>query len=229
MIRRILPAYSWNVILVIGLSAASVLVFAEEARADLITNGSFELGGFVNQGNQTMILPLASPAITGWTVITDQIAWIDTGNPWGLSAQNGNRFLDFTAYPAGPPFGGLSQNIATVAGTQYVLSFYLGTYTQRWGGPPVSILASAGGTSQNFSVLTTSTSSTWTPFSMLFTANGPTTTVNLTGAAGFEYIGLDNVSVEQVGTVPEPSSLSLIVSAAGLLVCARYRFRRPNR
>src|SRR5215471_2890614 len=140
MIRKIFPAISWNAILMISLSIASVILFAEQARADLITNGSFELGGFVNQGSQTMILPLASTTITGWTVVTDQIAWIDVGNPWGLSAQSGNRFLDFTAYPAGPPFGGISQAIPTVAGTQYVLSFYLGSYTARWGGPPVSIL-----------------------------------------------------------------------------------------
>jgi hypothetical protein len=225
MIRRVLPAFSWGALVKISLSIASLVLFAEQARADLITNGSFELGVFVDDGNKTMILPVGSTTITGWTVITDQLAWIDAGNPWGLSAQDGNRFLDFTAYPTGAPFGGVSQNIATVAGTQYVLSFYLGSYTARWGGPPVSILASAGPSSQTFTVSTTSTSSTWTPFSMLFTASGPTTTVSLTGTAGFQYIGLDNVHVEQVSAVPEPASLPLIVCAFGLLAFTGYRHR----
>jgi hypothetical protein len=172
-----------------------------------------------------MILPVGSTSITGWTVVTDQLAWIDTGNPWGLSAQDGDRFLDLTAYPAGAPFGGISQSIATVPGQQYLLSLYLGSYTQRWGGPPVSILAAAGGTNQTFTVSTTSTASTWTPFSMLFTANAANTAITLTGSAGFQYIGLDNVSVEHVGggATPEPATYTLILAGLGILAGARYR------
>ena len=152
MIRRI--GFSSLRTLPTVLGIACFLLFAAQARADLITNGSFELGTFVNDGNQTMILPLGSTTITGWTVVADQIAWINAGNPWGLSAQDGNKFLDFTAYPTGAPFGGVSQNITTIAGHQYVLSFYFGSYTARWGGPPMSILASAGPASQTFTVST---------------------------------------------------------------------------
>ena len=204
---------------------ACMALVAVPAKANLITNGSFELGSFVNQGNATDVLNIGSTSITGWTVVTDQLAWIDTGNPWGLSAQDGNRFLDFTAYPAGAPFGGISQNIATVAGQQYELAFYLGNYTQRWGGPPVSILASAAGASQNFSVTTTSTASTWTPFSMTFTANAPVTTITLTGSAGFQYIGLDNVNVEGIGgsPVPEPRYYALMIIGLGILGVAVRR------
>lgn len=55
-----------------------------------------------------------------------QLAWITASNPWGLSAQDGDSFLDLTAHPTGAPFGGISQDIATVLGQQYELSFYLG-------------------------------------------------------------------------------------------------------
>ena len=213
--------------LIVGV--ACMVFLTAHADANLITNGSFELGGFVNQGGATMILIPGSTSITDWTVVGDQLAWIDSGNPWGLSAQDGNRFLDLTAYPAGAPFGGVSQNIATTAGQQYELSFYLGTYTQRWGGPPVSILASGGNTSQNFTVSTTSTSSTWTPFSMIFTATSANTAVTLNGSAGFQYIGLDNVSVEQVGgsPIPEPGTYALLTTGLALFaVAARQRVKR---
>jgi hypothetical protein len=206
----------------VALWALSVL----PASANLLTNGSFETGSFVNQGNQTMVLPVGSTTISGWTVVADQLAWINAGNPWGLSAQDGNFFLDFTAYPAGAPFGGVAQSIATVPGQQYNLSFYLGSYTQRWGGPPVSIQASAGGTSQTFTDNTTSTGSTWTPFSMLFTASSANTVVSLVGTAGYQYIGLDNVSVVGlgVGAVPEPGSFTLIgAGLSALLFAARRR------
>ena len=204
-----------------------VACVAPLAHANLLTNASFEDGSFVNQGNATMVLNAGSTSITGWTVSADQLAWIDMGNPFGLSAQDGNRFLDLTAYPAGAPFGGVSQSIATIPGQQYELTFYLGTYTQRWGGPPVSILASAGNTSRTFTVSTTSTASTWTPFSMLFMATSATTPVTLTGSAGFEYIGLDNVSVEGVAgtTIPEPATYLLMATGLATLIAGRRRNR----
>jgi hypothetical protein len=201
-------------------TAVAFLLFAvSQANANLITNGSFELGSFVNQGNETMVLGVGSTVISDWTVVADQLAWIDVGNPWGLSAQDGDRFLDLTAYPTGAPFGGISQTLATVPGQQYQLSFYLGTYTQRWGGPPVSVVASAGSASQTFTVSTPSTSSTWTPFSMLFSANASSTAITLTGSAGFQYIGIDNVSVDAAGVnpIPEPGSCALVLAGLAML------------
>jgi hypothetical protein len=216
----------------IGATAALLAVLSSPARAaDMVTNGSFELGSFINDGNETMTFNAGATTITGWTAVGRQMSWITTPNPWGLSAQDGTFFLDLTAYNTGAPFGGVTQNISTVPGQQYDLSFYLGSYTQRWGGPPVSILAAAGTTSQTFIVSTSSTSSTWTPFSLLFTASSATTPITLTGAAGVAYIGLDNVSVNPAGTaaVPEPGSYVLMAVGLGLLsVCLRQR-RHPAR
>jgi hypothetical protein len=180
------------------------------AQAGLITNGSFELGTFIDDGNGTDSFSAGPTTITGWAAVGRQVSWIRSPNPWRLSAQDGSHFLDLTGYQTGAPFGGVTQSIATTVGQQYDLSFYLGSYTQVWGGPPVSILAAAGSTDHVFTVSTTSTASTWAPFSMLFTASSPNTTITLTGSAGVEYIGLDNVSVDPAGAVPEPATLSLL-------------------
>jgi hypothetical protein len=188
-----------------------------------LTNASFELGTLVNDGNSTQTFSAGPTAITGWSAVGRQVSWIEAGNPFFLSAEDGSRFLDLTAYNTGAPFGGVTQSIATTVGDQYTLSFFLGSYTARWGGPPVSILASAGGTSQTFTNAAVTTSSTWVPFTMTFTATSAATAITLTGAAGVEYIGLDNVDVESATPgVPEPATCGLIaLGLSGLIWIAR--------
>jgi hypothetical protein len=209
------------------------------ANAAPILNGSFEDGGFVaNAAQGTMSLGLGSTTITNWTVVVDGIAWIESPNPWSLSAQHGNRFLDLTLFQAGSPFGGVTQTIATDVGSDYLLSFYLGSLTAIWGGPPVSILATAGSTTQTCTDDTTSTVSTWTLCTVPFTALLANTQITLVGSAGFHYIGLDNVSVELVdgngSPVSEPASILLLgAGVAGLLAALRrtraVALRSPRR
>ena len=193
-----------------------------------VVNSSFESGTFVNDGNGTDVLPVGSPAITGWTVFNDQLAWIISPNPWDLSAQDGNAFLDLTAYPTGAPFGGVQQTLTTTAGNLFQVDYYLGTYTARWGGPPVSILASAAGAGETCTVNSASTQSTWTLCTMNFVATGGTTVLSFLGTAGFQYIGLDNVSVNDLGptTQPVPEPTSVILLGSGLALLARRRSRR---
>jgi hypothetical protein len=121
----------------------------------------------------------------------------------------------------------VTQTIATAAGQQYDLSFYLGSYTQVWGGPPISILAEAGTTAQTFSNASTTLASTWTRFDLPFTATGASTAITLIGAAGVEYIGLDNVSVDPgVAAVPEPETYALMLAGLGLVSLMHRRRRR---
>lgn len=210
------------------LGTVCLTFLAVSANANLLTNGSFELGTFVNDGNLTDSFNAGATTITGWSAVGRQVSWIDVGNPWSLSAQDGNRFLDLTGYNPGAPFGGVTQSVATTVGQQYSLSFYLGSYTALWGGPPISILAAAGGTSQTFTNAAATTTSTWTPFSLLFTATSATTAVTLTGAAGVNYIGLDNVSVDPAGpagAVPEPSAFGLLALGFGVLPLIARRLR----
>lgn len=201
------------------------LGIAFSARANLLTNGSFESGTFTPDANQTQTFTAGATTMTGWTTTGNFVSWIGAGNPFGLLAQDGSFLLDLTGYHAGAPFGGVTQTIATTVGQQYVLSFYLGSYTSVWGGPPVSIAASAGGTSATFTDSAAHAASTWTPQQLVFTASAAATAITLTGSAGNNYIGLDNVSVEactpgaagcgSVPSVPVPGTLGLL--ALGVL------------
>lgn len=222
-----------------ALAAMPLLLGASLAHAqNLLVNGSFEEGAFVNQGNQTMSPAVGSSAIDGWTVITDTTAWINVGNPFGLSASDGNRFLDLTNYSAGAPFAGVSQTFATTAGATYTLSFDLGG-SNAWGRPD-ALIASAAGTSVSFTTgpaSTTTPNNDWYRESMTFTATGATTTLTLQGSVGFNYIGLDNVAValssspggvtpDPVPAIPEPSTWALML--AGLAAIGGVARRRAT-
>ena len=199
---------------------------ASAAHANLLTNGSFELGAFVNQGNDTMSLAAGSTVITGWTVVTDTTAWIGATNPFGLSASDGSFFLDLTNYQAGAPFAGMAQTIATVVGATYSLSFDLGG-SNLWGRPD-SLTASAAGTSQTFVTPTTGTNNDWYHETMQFVATSTSTTILLQGASGNNYIGLDNASVEFISApgVPEPGTWALALAG---LVAVAFAKRRGER
>jgi hypothetical protein len=221
-----------------AMAVAALLGNAPFAQAqNLLVNGSFEDGAFVNQGNQTMSLAPGSTLISGWTVLTDATAWINAGNPFGLSASDGSRFLDLTNYSAGAPYAGMSQSFATLAGATYSLSFDLGG-SSAWGRPD-ALIASAAGTSATFvtgPASATTPNNDWYQESMTFTASGATTTLTLQGSTGFNYIGLDNVVVELVsgpGTppdpvpaIPEPSTWALML--AGLAVAGGVAQRRKT-
>jgi hypothetical protein len=207
-------------------AAALLAAMAAPAHANLLVNGSFESGNFAPPGNATMSLPIGSTAITGWTVVGDVTAWIGAGSSWGLSASDGDRFLDLTDYAPGAPFGGVAQTISTLAGATYRLSFDLGSSTY-WG--RVSALqASAGGTSAIFTGAATGGNNDWESFSMLFTAPTASTAVSLLGTTGQWYIGLDNVDVELVSAppVPEPGAVWLMMAGLGAMAAIVRTSRR---
>ena len=119
---------------------AALAVLASAAQANLIPNGSFETGDFAGGLDATMVLPAGSHAISSWTVgagavcfrlcgMGSEIAWIEDGNPWGLSALDGNRFLNLNAFKT--VGGGISARFPTVPGREYLVSYSIGYYTER--------------------------------------------------------------------------------------------------
>ncbi len=175
----------------------SILWACVAAQAQLVVNGSFEDGVFTPPGNATMSLAPGASQLQGWEIIGDSVAWIGVGNPFGLTASDGERLLDLTDYQSGAPFGGVRQTIASVPGREYVLSFYLGSATSQ--GRPSAVTVSAGETVETFTSPLDGTNNDWNLNSLRFTASGATTTISIAGVQGLHYIGVDGVSVAPLG------------------------------
>lgn len=217
---------------IVTLATIMCALAAVDAHANLITNGSFENtnNSFVGDANSVDELASGSSAIPGWTTTNGvPTAWIMNGNPYGISAADGQFFLDLTGYSDVRTYGGVTQNFATAAGTNYVATFDLGYGgNSAFFGGPVSVRATAGGSSGTFTSGAGSPNpAVWDLETFNFTATSSLTQLTFIGlsTAGGEYIGLDNVDVEvaSVGTVPEPGSAALFLIGISLLGCAARR------
>jgi len=161
---------------------------------------------------------LGSTYLTGWTVISAEIAQICPGC-FGITATDGLYSLDLTGYHDSAPYGGVSQTIATTPGETYTIQFDVGSLGSA------QVQVSAGSLLDVAS--STSTGFGWTTYSSTFTALAATTDIQLTGfsTSNGYYIGLDNVIVTDAPSVPEPGSL-LLVGLGGLAVPLLARRRR---
>jgi hypothetical protein len=198
------------------------------SHANLLQNGSFELGNFVGDANDTMALPIGATDMTGWTVQNGALAWIGPANPFNLTGSDGDYFLDLSGYHDNAPYGGVlqAQTISTTIGGQYRVSLDIGT-SPPYDSAPVSVLVTAGSASATFTS-TPLNLNQWQTFTFDFIATSANTTISFDGLAptNEKYIGLDNVGVELVEVVPEPSILTLVAGPGSLVFGAWRRFRK---
>ena len=231
--------------LVFGCMAAIVIATGTSAaQADLLTNGAFDNStGFVVGGCGSgpdpgcMLLAPGSTTMTGWMVnglsSGDGVAWIGPGNPYSIAAQSGSYSLDLTGYNNGAPFNGVQQSVATTAGTEYQLQFYLGTDISQIG--TYSIEACGGSTCQTFSVSVATVTggapvNAWTLETLDFIATGASSVISLVGSGSGgnqDYIGLDTVSLNSIATTPLPAALPLF--ATGLVGMGLFDWRKKRK
>jgi Protein of unknown function (DUF642)/PEP-CTERM motif len=143
-------------------------------------------------------------------LLNGELAWLNNNNSFGIITPYDSFFLDLAGYLNTVPYGGVTQTINTIVGQNYTLSLSLAIVNPTYPGP-ISVTATAGSSSQNFTFNASGAGSQWGSFGFNFTATSALTPISITGvstANGF-YIGLDNVSVESrdSGTIPEPSSV----------------------
>jgi hypothetical protein len=219
------------------------VLFASGAfAANLLLNPSFDLGTFNNSSysgsNTGQALPVGSSSMNNWSIIANgnsavSLAWLQTGD-FGLASEDGSLFLDLTGYNDATPFGGVSQTVSGLTvGGNYALSFWIGVnFAKTNAGGPVTVTTGAIG-DQLATPFTTSSSgsgSVWTKETLNFTANSSSGVISLVGTSvpqSGQYIGLDNVDLEYLGTgVPEPAMILPLALAGAFFVLSRRKRAR---
>ncbi|MCW5316252.1 hypothetical protein GTQ43_21265 [Nostoc sp. KVJ3] len=181
---------------------------------ELVKNGSFELDPLVDPNNPNVTNPN----------VTD---WIKSGDPFDTSGiridnfpqyQSGNQGLSIGSF-VNPAY--ISQNLATTIGTNYNLSFFLGT--DEGGSDVNNIFQTFIDGNKVFEKINTinTAGAPFTQYDLNFVATKSSTELKLGGKAYYGFLYLDAVSVTPV---PEPSAIGGIVVTAGLLgICLKRK------
>ncbi|MGE5524642.1 MAG: DUF642 domain-containing protein [Rhodospirillaceae bacterium] len=215
-----------------GVTALAAALLAPIPATAQVTNGSFETP-VVPAGSFTLFNS-GSSAITGWTVVGPQVAIVSgTFTQSGITfpAQSGSQWLDLTGLNANSTEG-VQQSIATLPGSVYNVSFWVGNVVNAAAGfgtsSTVNVLANGVSIGSAINASGTATTQTWLPFTLQFTASGTTTTLAFMNAdpVSDNTNGLDNISVALAGAPPIPEPGTMLLLATGLLTFGGWARRR---
>jgi hypothetical protein len=204
-----------------------VLVLIANSNGAVIQNGGFE-ENFV-PGTYLTFAPGQQLGSSGWTVIGPsgtevtliKTTYNETFSGYSLfQSQEGQNSLDITGLGNRGPNVGITQNVQTVVGTSYLLSFYVGRITPT-GGPSapyahpatIDLKIDSGSRISFTNADITEGMNNWKRFSYNFTAINTMTTISFLNAtqADTNQAGLDNISIASSGnTVPEPACCWLV-------------------
>lgn len=174
----------------------AVLVLASSAHANLIVNGSFE-DNAVNAGTWKAF---NASQVNGWEGSRIEI-WNGLN---GVKAPDGKNHAELNADPFNGAIFTIYQDIATVVGKTYDVSFF---YRARQNNNE-AFAFSAGNLSL---LLTDHTTNAWSKFQSSFVANSTVSRVNFSTVNNSTYGNfIDNVVVTARASVNEPNALLLL-------------------
>jgi len=180
------------------------------ATSNLLINGGFEDGPCTT----TCCVCLGVNSLPGWTVILGDID-IDP-RPFGVPPDSGSFSIDLNGYSQ----GAISQTFATTPGFIYEVtwSFTGGCDLLR------NANVSVGNVAQNFAIPCPFDVSNWQRGSLLFTAQGATSTLQfMSNNGGAGGIILDTISVDLVGPVTSGVLAPATTGAVNApLLCSGY-------
>lgn len=208
----------------LSLVMAIVIISPASSRADLIQNGSFELGP--NPGGH-LTLDAGSTAITGWTVVGaglesgENIDYI--GTTW--VASDGGRSLDLNGYYK---TGGIEQGFNTTIGETYRVTFDMAGNPDQ--GPTIKTMqvSAIGATTQSedFSFDITGKSRTamgWETMTWEFVADASYTTLQFMSTVTGDNVDAWGPALDNVRVTPVPGAALLAIAGLGF---AKWRLRR---
>ncbi len=209
------------------IAVCALSVVTGVARANLITNPSFEMP-VVTPGSFENFLS-GSSAIPGWTVTgpddTDVSIVSTTFSQGGVSFQafDGTQWLDLTGDGSNSTEG-VEQTVPTIAGMNYVLTFYIGNTTGGgiFGTTSTDALKINGTQVGTFTNSNTANSSlSWEKFTYTFAGTGSSTTIEFDnrdpGNDNSNGLDLVNLEVGRSANAPEPAVSLALIGSAGLL------------
>jgi len=218
-----------------GVALAAFALAGGSAHANLLQNGSFELGTAPPDGNFSSLSSGDSTTITNWTVGGVPPAGVDyISGYW--QPQDGSRSIDLsgsTPMPGTTVWGSLSQTFAAQLGQQYKVSFWLSGNPDGQPLPLKYLDVNVGSTlfQTTFDASVTPTTHGnmgWVLTTFLFVADAASQTITFAAnpALNNTYFGpaIDNVDISAVPLPP-----ALLLFGSGLLGMNWLRRRRESK
>lgn len=198
------------------LFVATMLIFSNSVMAlNLINNGSFENGDY-SGGDYETVSP-GDTDITSWVVGGAGVDWHNDGEM--KFPNDGLLVVDLNRSGGGlGDTGTMSQTFSTVAGKQYLLSFFLAGPDGDSFPDPRQVQVNIAGLTQVFSTPASSHDAlSWEQKQLQFTAASTSTTLMFSSVDGTGFWGplLDNVSVDE--TIQSVDTTATAIPAIGFI------------